>query len=95
MSKTSAQEFDNQYLRGNYAPVTEEITATNLEVVGELPRELNGRYLRNGPNPFNDVNLSTHHWFVGVCTFSLCCVNKSPIHCDWVAVGIDLLPSSM
>ena len=65
MSKTSAQEFDNQYLRGNYAPVTEEITATNLEVVGELPRELNGRYLRNGPNPFNDVNLSTHHWFVG------------------------------
>ena len=61
MSKTSAQEFDNQYLKGNYAPVTEELTATNLEVVGELPRELNGRYLRNGPNPFNDVNLSTPH----------------------------------
>lgn len=41
----------NTYLTGNYAPVIDEITATDLQVIGTLPPELNGRYLRNGPNP--------------------------------------------
>ncbi len=53
------------YLSGNYAPVTEEVTAFDLPVVGELPAELNGRYLRNGPNPIEPVDPATHHWFVG------------------------------
>ena len=34
------------YLEGNFAPVEEELTAHDLEVRGELPRELNGRLLR-------------------------------------------------
>jgi len=55
----------NRYLAGNYAPVTEEVTATDLAVIGELPNELNGRYLRNGPNPMTEVDPSTHHWFLG------------------------------
>lgn len=55
----------NPYLSGNYAPVTEEVTAFDLEVIGELPNELEGRYLRNGPNPLTDVDAATHHWFVG------------------------------
>ena len=55
----------NRYLSGNYAPVTEEITAWNLPVIGEMPDELSGRYLRNGPNPATAVDASTHHWFVG------------------------------
>ncbi|MCB1002284.1 MAG: carotenoid oxygenase family protein [Acidimicrobiales bacterium] len=53
------------YLNDNYAPVTEEVTAFDLPVVGELPAELNGRYLRNGPNPFADVDPAAHHWFTG------------------------------
>jgi len=53
------------YLDGNYAPVTEEVTAFNLAVEGELPPELNGRYVRNGPNPAAEVDPSTHHWFIG------------------------------
>jgi carotenoid cleavage dioxygenase len=53
------------YLSGNYAPVTEEVTAFDLPVIGELPVELNGRYLRNGPNPASAVDPATHHWFVG------------------------------
>ena len=53
------------YLSGNYAPVTEEVTAFDLPVIGELPPELNGRYLRNGPNPISDVDPATHHWFLG------------------------------
>lgn len=53
------------YLSNNYAPVRDEVTAFDLPIIGELPAELNGRYLRNGPNPFAEVDASTHHWFVG------------------------------
>jgi len=53
------------YLSGNYAPVTEEVTAFDLPVEGELPVELEGRYLRNGPNPIGEVDPATHHWFMG------------------------------
>ena len=53
------------YLSGNYGPVTEEVTAFDLPVVGELPDELDGRYLRNGPNPIEPVDPATHHWFMG------------------------------
>lgn len=53
------------YLSGDYGPVTEEVTAFDLEVIGQLPAELNGRYLRNGPNPSDDVDPASHHWFLG------------------------------
>ena len=65
MSILSDAPSHNRYLAGNYAPVTEEVTATDLAVIGELPKELNGRYLRNGPNPMTEVDPSTHHWFLG------------------------------
>ncbi len=55
----------NIYLEGNYAPVTDEVTAFDLPVIGELPPELNGRYLRNGPNPLDVADPAKHHWFVG------------------------------
>jgi carotenoid cleavage dioxygenase-like enzyme len=55
----------NLYLTGNYAPVTDEVTAFDLPVLGELPPDLNGRYLRNGPNPLGAVDPATHHWFIG------------------------------
>ena len=50
------------HLRGNYAPVTNEISAENLEVRGSLPSELNGRYFRNGANP---ITGESAHWFLG------------------------------
>jgi 8'-apo-carotenoid 13,14-cleaving dioxygenase len=53
------------YLSGNYAPVRNERTAFDLPVIGQLPADLTGRYLRNGPNPFDEVDEATHHWFVG------------------------------
>lgn len=46
---------------GNYAPVTDELTAFDLPVTGAIPRELEGWYLRNGPNPRE----ATGHWFTG------------------------------
>ena len=41
----------NRFLEGTFAPVNEEVTATNLPVTGHIPAELNGRFFRNGPNP--------------------------------------------
>lgn len=57
--------MSNSYLTGNYAPVEQEISVFDLQVIGELPRELSGRYLRNGPNPAEQVDPATHHWFMG------------------------------
>tara|TARA_B100001778_G_scaffold103422_1_gene84391 strand:- start:3416 stop:4807 length:1392 start_codon:yes stop_codon:yes gene_type:complete len=54
----------NPYMQGNFRPVQEEVTEFELEVSGDIPKELNGRYLRNGPNPFAEVP-NNHHWFIG------------------------------
>ncbi len=43
--------IDNPYLHGVYAPTTKQVTAEDLEVVGKLPEDLYGVYMRNGPNP--------------------------------------------
>jgi carotenoid cleavage dioxygenase-like enzyme len=50
------------WLDGNFAPVRDEIEAFDLKVEGALPPELNGVYMRNGPNP-KDGN--SGHWFFG------------------------------
>ena len=41
----------NPFLQGGFAPVRDEITVENLTVRGTIPPELDGVYLRNGPNP--------------------------------------------
>ena len=41
----------NPYLDDFLAPVSAEVTATDLPVTGHIPDFLDGRYLRNGPNP--------------------------------------------
>ncbi|MGJ5674024.1 MAG: carotenoid oxygenase family protein [Nostochopsis sp.] len=62
--KALATELSKLYLTDNFAPVRQEITAENLQVIGELPKELNGMFLRNGPNPqFSPIGL--HHWLDG------------------------------
>ncbi|MEX2292657.1 MAG: carotenoid oxygenase family protein [Acidimicrobiales bacterium] len=55
----------NKWLEGPYAPIPGDVTANQLEVIGELPDGLEGRYLRNGPNPVRPVDPSTYHWFTG------------------------------
>ncbi len=55
----------NPYLAGNYAPVEDLIVEDQLTVIGEIPKELSGIYLRNGPNPMHVVNDKKHHWFSG------------------------------
>jgi carotenoid cleavage dioxygenase len=55
----------NDYLEGNYAPVPRERMVTELAVTGTIPDHLDGRYLRNGPNPIAEVDPATYHWFAG------------------------------
>lgn len=50
------------FLRGNYAPVFDEVTLTDLEVVGSIPPALTGLYVRNGANPKSGTS---PHWFFG------------------------------
>ena len=47
----------------NRAPIPMECDAPHLEIIGELPRELNGTLYRNGPNP--QFKSPGAHWFVG------------------------------
>ncbi|MGE2715791.1 carotenoid oxygenase family protein [Mycolicibacterium litorale] len=49
------------FQRGNYAPVADELTAFDLPVEGRIPPDLQGWYLRNGPNP----RQPSAHWFTG------------------------------
>lgn len=50
------------WLQGGFAPVTEEVVATDLVVNGTLPPALTGLYTRNGSNPATG---DSPHWFFG------------------------------
>ena len=50
------------HLKGNWAPVRDEIDAHDLPVEGEIPRALDGSYYRNGMNPRSGYSES---WFFG------------------------------
>ena len=56
------------YVTGHLAPLRNEVTSGDLEVIGTIPEALNGRFLRTGPNPFEEHDtawLKGHHWFAG------------------------------
>lgn len=53
------------FLEGAFAPVTEELTAFDLPVTGRVPRDLDGRFLRTGPNALGLEDPRAHHWMLG------------------------------
>jgi carotenoid cleavage oxygenase len=59
------KSIGNKYLEGNFGPVREEVTITELPVTGSVPDYLTGRYIRTGPNPITDPDPATYHWFLG------------------------------
>jgi carotenoid cleavage dioxygenase len=65
MTTTFTAAQSNPYLDDFLAPVHAEVTATDLSVSGQIPEFLDGRYLRNGPNPVAEVDPATYHWFTG------------------------------
>lgn len=57
-------EGHNPYLAGVFAPVIDEVDAAGLEVIGEIPLDLEGVFIRNGPNPRFPPR-GRYHWFDG------------------------------
>lgn len=63
--KLTPYSIENSFLKGPFAPVRNEIYSTDLKVTGEIPKNLNGLFLRMGPNPLEVSNPALHHWFLG------------------------------
>ena len=42
MASANPQDPKPWFLNGNYAPVQDELTDTNLKVTGSIPKELSG-----------------------------------------------------
>ncbi len=59
---STAENELHWHLQGNWAPVFDEVDGENLDVIGEVPKELNGVYIRNGMNPKSGYS---DHWFFG------------------------------
>ncbi len=59
-------EYENRSLSGPFEPWHLESNAFDLEVVGEIPRELNGALYRTSSNPHvGPLHRNRHHWFEG------------------------------
>ncbi|MEM9070391.1 MAG: carotenoid oxygenase family protein, partial [Myxococcota bacterium] len=56
--------MESPYLEGPFAPVSTERSGPLSLLEGEVPRDLHGTYVRNGPNP-RFATLGRHHWFDG------------------------------
>lgn len=55
---------EDAYLKDMFAPVRDELYVEDLKITGQLPRELEGVFLRNGPDP-HFAPEGRHHWFDG------------------------------
>jgi len=65
MSQSRTTDSVNFFLDGNFAPVSEERDAQDMEVEGEIPKDLRGNFLRVGPNPVHIFDESAYHTFDG------------------------------
>lgn len=55
--------YDHPYLHGAFAPTNVEYDAEDLEVEGEIPADLCGAYVMNGPSQrFEPVNKKYHYY---------------------------------
>ena len=61
---TTIDTWDTPFLKGLMAPVFEERDDLDLQVIGEIPRALNGMFVRTGPNP-QFAPMGAYHPFDG------------------------------
>ena len=64
-NRMDAPKEPHSFLNGIHEPVAAERTVTDLKVTGAIPADLNGRYIRIGPNPATPPNPGSYHWFTG------------------------------
>ena len=58
------QIITSAYLEGNWGPVHDELDARDLEVIGEIPKDLAGTFMRTGPNA-QFAPIGRYHYFDG------------------------------
>ena len=63
--RLAAPDKPHPYLTGIHQPMERELSLEDLRVEGVIPPELDGCYLRIGPNPVTPPNPGAYHWFVG------------------------------
>ena len=63
---TIRQDNDNPYLKGHFAPVDTEYTASapDLKIIGDIPKDLEGVYVRNSHNQVHEP-MGRYHPFDG------------------------------
>ena len=57
-------DYDHPYVQGAWTPNYDEYDATDLQVIGEIPRDLDGVYVRNTENPVHPP-IGLYHPFDG------------------------------
>src|SRR2546423_6457993 len=64
MLSTLPEDDEHPYRTGAWTPNTTEYDARDLQVIGEIPGDLAGVYLRNTENPVHDA-IGRYHPFDG------------------------------
>ena len=62
--KPTIRNWEHPYLSGAWTPNYDEFNASDLEVIGEIPGDLDGVYLRNTENPVHEA-IGRYHPFDG------------------------------
>ncbi|MEM6603453.1 MAG: carotenoid oxygenase family protein [Pseudomonadota bacterium] len=60
--KYTNSDTNHRYQNIPFAPVKKEQTYENLDVEGAIPKDLNGLYVRNGPNPAGEISPYQHYF---------------------------------
>jgi len=62
--KVTLEPNDHPYRNGAWTPVFEELATDELEIIGEIPADIDGLYVRNTENPVHD-SIGRYHPFDG------------------------------
>lgn len=62
--KTTLGSNDHPYRNGAWTPVFEEVDTDELEIIGTIPADIDGVYIRNTENPVHD-SIGRYHPFDG------------------------------
>lgn len=62
--KPTIRNYDHPYMKGAWQPNFAEYNATDMEVIGEIPGDIDGVYVRNTENPIHE-SIGRYHPFDG------------------------------
>ena len=80
-----ANTGSNPFLTGIHEPMTGERTITDLKVTGAIPADLDGRYVRIGPNPASPQKaayVAAKHGLVGLTKVTALETAEEPVTCN-------------